>query len=135
MKKILFIEDDPTVLKVLQSRLARENIAVIVAIDSDEGIRKAQTEHPDLVVLDIVMKGKSGLDVLSAIRREIKGGDKMSVVVFTTDDRKETREKSEALGVDDYLLKGMVSLEEVTMRIKNILEATSSHHDTEKRTS
>jgi DNA-binding response OmpR family regulator len=121
MKKILFIEDDPIILKVFQSRLAEEHLDIIVAIDSDEGLRKAKTEHPDLIVLDIFMGEKSGLDTLAALRAEEKSGARIPVIILSTDDREETRKKAEELGIEDYFVKGLVSLREIVARIQEIL--------------
>ncbi len=121
MKKILFIEDDPIILKVFQSRLAEEHLDIIVAIDSDEGLRKVKTEHPDLIVLDIFMGEKSGLDTLAALRAEEKSGARIPVIILSTDDREETRKKAEELGIEDYFVKGLVSLREIVARIQEIL--------------
>ncbi|MEK7480532.1 MAG: response regulator [Patescibacteria group bacterium] len=121
MKKILFIEDDPIILKVFQSRLAEEHLDIIVAIDSDEGLRKAKTEHPDLIVLDIFMGEKSGLDTFAALRAEEKSGARIPVIILSTDDREETRKKAEELGIEDYFVKGLVSLREIVARIQEIL--------------
>ena len=105
MKKILIIEDDPTMLKILQSRLLEENVEVLIAVDPDEGIRKAEEEGPDLTVLDVIMQGKSGMEVLEELRSKNKTKN-IPVVVFTIIDQEEVRKKMLELGATDFIIKG-----------------------------
>lgn len=60
MKKILIVDDDPVVVALAKSRLEAKNFQVILAADGDEGITKAQSENPDLIVMDIMMPKMDG---------------------------------------------------------------------------
>ena len=60
-KKILLIDDEPNVLKVLKSRLESENYSVITASDGKEGLEKAKAEKPDLIILDVIMPIKTAI--------------------------------------------------------------------------
>ena len=119
-RKILIIEDDPTMLKILQSRLLEEGVEVLIAVDPDEGIRKAKEEAPDLVVLDVITQGKSGVEVLE----ELKSKDKtknIPVIVFTITEEEKIRKKMFELGATDFIIKGVVPLEEVVKRLMDIV--------------
>ncbi len=125
MKKILFIEDDPAMLKLLQSRFGEEDIQLSVAVEPEEGIRKVTEELPDLVVLDLLLPGKSGLEVLRQIRAipKIKN---TAVLVLTIVNEKEIMQEAQKLGVVDYIVKGTVSLEELENKVKSVLLSLSS---------
>ncbi len=67
MKKILIVEDDPIILKIYQSKFKLSGFEVISALDGEEGIEKAQKEHPDFIILDLMMPKVSGVDVLKKL--------------------------------------------------------------------
>ena len=115
MKKILIIEDDPTTLKILQSRLL-DGAEVSISVDPEEGVRRAEEEQPDLLVLDVIMQGKSGEEVLEELKKNEKTKD-IPVIVFTNFDDEEMEQKMRKLGVVDYIVKGMIPLDEVVERI------------------
>lgn len=67
-KKILVVDDSPTALLWQQMLLRNEPFEIITATDGDEGVRVAQAEHPDLVLLDVVMPRMNGFDACRAMR-------------------------------------------------------------------
>ena len=69
-KKILIADDEPDILEVIQYNLVREGYEVITAKDGDEAIRKAKSTHPDLIILDIMMPKKSGVEVCEILRTQ-----------------------------------------------------------------
>jgi DNA-binding response OmpR family regulator len=68
MTRILIADDDPAVIDVLQANLEAEGYSVLVAHDGDEACEIIRTQAPDLAVLDVMMPGRDGLDVLAEIR-------------------------------------------------------------------
>jgi len=62
-KKLLIVEDEPVLNKALQDFMTAEGFEVVTAIDGEEGIRKAQSEMPDLILLDIILPKKDGYEV------------------------------------------------------------------------
>jgi len=70
MKKILVIDDEPDVVDYLSTFLSDEGFEVAVASDGKEGLKKARTESPDLITLDITMPGMSGIEVFTSLRRD-----------------------------------------------------------------
>jgi two-component system, OmpR family, response regulator len=118
--KILVIEDDLTLNKSLSEFLSAEGFEVLVAMDGEEGIRKAKSELPDLVLLDIIMPKKDGYEVI----REMKADSKMKnipVILLTNLGGINDVEKALELGATTYLVKADYKLEEITQRIKSVL--------------
>lgn len=120
-KKILIIEEDTTLLKILQSSSLGEQVEFLLAIDSEEGINKAVEEKPDLIIIDSVTREKSGPEVLGAIRGNPAIKD-TPVIVFATTDNAKIKEEMVKLGVADYIVKGTIHLREVIQRILSVVE-------------
>ena len=70
MKKILIIEDDQVVANVYRNKLAVEGYATEVTLDGETGLKMVRSLKPDLVLLDLMLPGISGVDVIKAIRSE-----------------------------------------------------------------
>jgi CheY-like chemotaxis protein len=68
-RKILMVDDEPDVRMLLKARLASNGFQVLEAADGSSGIRIAETEHPDLILLDIRMPGIDGIEVYAALRQ------------------------------------------------------------------
>ena len=119
-KRVLVIEEDPTLLKILQSSFPQKQVEFLLAIDPDEGIGKAVEEKPDLVILDVVTRDRSGPEILRAIRSNPAAKD-IPVLVFATTDDAKVKEEMVKLGVADYIIKGTVPLREVVRRIMDAM--------------
>lgn len=119
-KKILIIEDDLVLQKSLNEYLCSEGFEIVCASDGEEGAQKAVTEKPDLILLDIVLPKKDGYEVL----QEVKANPEIShipVVLLTNLDGITDVEKALELGATTYLVKADYKLEEVTEKVKEIL--------------
>jgi len=80
--RILLVDDEPDIRAVYGEMLRREGYDVITAENAEEALYKISTEQVDLVILDIKMKGKSGLEVLESLEKEKKKKD-IPVILFT----------------------------------------------------
>ncbi len=100
-KSILVIDDDPNMLKLVEITLEREGYDVILAIDGGVGINLLKETKPDLVLLDIMMSGIDGYEVLERIRRE----SNVPVIMMTAVRDVDSAVKSLGLGADDYVRK------------------------------
>jgi CheY-like chemotaxis protein len=69
-KKILMVDDEPEILKVISTRLTSKGYEVISAADGDEGIKKARQQKPDLIIMDIMMPNMSGGDAVRLLRAD-----------------------------------------------------------------
>jgi two-component system, OmpR family, alkaline phosphatase synthesis response regulator PhoP len=103
-KKILIADDEPDILEILSFNLKGEGYEVITAKNGDEAIEKAKTFKPDLIILDMMMPGKNGMEVCNILRTQtIFAG---TLIVFLTAINDENTEiKSLENGADDYLTK------------------------------
>jgi DNA-binding response OmpR family regulator len=121
MKKILVIEDDAAILKGLEESLRLESYNVISCGDGEEGYKKAKKEKVDLIMLDIILPNKSGIDICRDLRR-----DKIETPILMLTSKKEEVDKVLGLeiGADDYVTKPF-SIRELHARIKALLRRST----------
>lgn len=119
-KKLLIIEDDLVLQKALCDYLVTENFEIKCAEDGEVGIRMALTEKPDLILLDIVLPKKDGYAVLQEVRADERARH-IPIVLLTNLGSIADVEKALELGATTYLVKADYRLEEVTAKIKEIL--------------
>ena len=100
--RILVIEDDPTVGQYVKRGLEEHRWAVDLMTDGEEGERRASSEAYDLIVLDMRLPGKSGLDVLQSLRAK---GFERPVLVLTAQDAVDAKVATLRAGADDYVTK------------------------------
>ncbi len=104
VKKILIADDEPDILEIIQFNLIAEGYEVITAKNGDEAIEQAKKHLPDLIILDVMMPGKNGLDACSILR--MQPAFKETLIVFLSalsDEGTEIRGLES--GADDYLTK------------------------------
>ena len=112
--RILVIEDDPTVGPYVKRGLEEHRWAVDLATDGEEGERRASSEAYDLIVLDMRLPGKSGLDVLQSLRAK---GFERPVLVLTAQDAVDAKVVTLRAGADDYVTKPF-AFEELLARVE-----------------
>ena len=115
-KKILVVEDETAIARVLQAYLTKAGYQVETAFDGDEAIRQFTTIQPDLVLLDLMLPGRDGWSILQEIRRR----SSCPVIILTA--LGQTKEKLAGLnrGADDYITKPF-NAEEVVARVNAVL--------------
>ena len=114
--RVLIIEDDPTVAEVVGRYLQREGYAVGVESDGAAGLARALAEPPDLVVLDLMLPGLSGLEVCRRLREQAP----VPVIMLTARSGEVDRVTGLEIGADDYVAKPF-SPRELTARVKAVL--------------
>ena len=114
--KILVIDDEPSILNLITSYLRAEGFDYRTAADGPAGLRVAQTYQPDLIVLDIMLPGMDGIDLLSHLRRE----SDVYVILLTAKTEETDKIVGLSVGADDYLTKPF-SPRELIARIKAAL--------------
>lgn len=103
-KKILVIDDEPLVVEVLKIRLKMNNYEVITASDGTEGIERAVTEKPDLIILDVVMPGLDGYQVCQKLKEDTNTKT-IPVIMLTALGQSPGRKKGYSSGAQDYIFK------------------------------
>lgn len=119
-KKILLVEDDTALAAVYRSRLELEGFEIYEVNNGEEALAAALKFHPDLILLDAMMPKISGFDVLDILRNTPETAN-IRVIMLTALSQPKDRERAEALGVDDYLVKSQVVIGDVVDRIKHHL--------------
>lgn len=121
-KKILIVEDEKTSLKALVEFLEGEGIfSLFVAKDGQEALEKALKEHPDLILLDIILPSMDGLTMLRELRKDAWGKN-VSVIILTNLKNLETILAARENGVSRYLVKTEWSLDGILKEIKEELK-------------
>jgi two-component system alkaline phosphatase synthesis response regulator PhoP len=115
-KHILIVDDEEHLAEALAHNLQFEGYSTTVAHDGEEGLRLAQTMHPDLIILDIMMPKLDGLEVCRRLRA---GGDRTTILFLTAKSSDADRLLGLKVGADDYLAKPFL-LEELILRIQGI---------------
>jgi DNA-binding response OmpR family regulator len=118
--KILIIEDEINIARVIQLYLEQANYTVLVATDGVAGLELHAREHPDLVILDLMLPALDGMEVC----RRIRAWANTPILMLTARQGEEDRIAGLELGADDYLVKPF-SPREVVSRVKAILRRTA----------
>src|SRR5215469_8156819 len=119
--RILVVEDEPKVARALEEGLGSESYQVAVAHTGNEGFFKASSEPFDLMVLDVMLPDRSGLEVLSTMRHR---GIELPVLLLTAKDAVEDRVLGLDAGADDYLVKPF-AFPELSARVRALLRRGS----------
>jgi len=114
---VLVVEDDPTIAEVLLAYLGREDLQVHWAGDGNEALEQWRRLCPDVVVLDVMLPGLSGLEVL---RRRRQSGDTAAVLILSARGEEQDRLVGLETGADDYVVKPF-SPREVVLRVHALL--------------
>jgi len=121
MKKILFIEDEPTLQKTVGEVLSQEGFEVLEALDGESGIAMAKRERPDLVLLDLILPKKNGFEVLEELKKDPETAN-IKIIVLTNLEGSEEVERALELGATNYLVKANYELEEIVAKVKELLK-------------
>lgn len=124
---ILVVEDDNSVRDGLVMNLQLQGYKVLSACDGDEGMQKAFDSKPDLILLDIMLPGWSGLDILAELREQSKN---VPVLLLSARDRMEHKIEGLELGADDYVTKPF-ELPELLARIEALLRRHRGYSKTD----
>ncbi len=116
MTKILVIDDEPTIVNLVQAYLKPEGYEVFTATDGPSGLKAARAFKPDLVVLDVMLPGMDGLELLSRLRRE----SQVYVILLTARTEETDKIVGLSVGADDYVTKPF-SPRELVARVKAAL--------------
>ncbi|KIL42862.1 PhoP family transcriptional regulator [Jeotgalibacillus alimentarius] len=112
-KKILVVDDEKPIADILQFNLKKEGYEVHCAYDGDEALEKVEEVKPDLILLDIMLPGRDGMEVC----REVRKNYEMPIIMLTAKDSEIDKVLGLELGADDYVTKPF-STRELVARVK-----------------
>jgi two-component system alkaline phosphatase synthesis response regulator PhoP len=118
-EKILIVEDEKDIIKMLEYNLKKEGFKVIDARDGEDALDLAVREYPDLILLDLMLPGIDGLDVCKTLKKESKTSS-IPIIMLTAKSQESDKVVGLELGADDYITKPF-SPRELIARIKAVL--------------
>ena len=118
-KKILVIEDDPATSRLVDYSLRHEGYQVITSSNGLDGIRKAHSESPDLVILDVMLPGMDGFEICHRLRGEADTA-KLPILMFSAKAQEIDRDTGIKVGADDYLTKPSAPAD-IVSRVEKLL--------------
>lgn len=119
-KRILIVDDEPTIIEMVQIRLEVAGFDVLSAENGQEGLEKVRREKPDLVILDIMMPKMNGYQVCRELKKD-EATKKIPVILFSAKSQESDKFWGEECGADAYILKPY-EIEELLAKIHHLLK-------------
>ena len=113
-KTVLIVEDERPIVEILKFNLKREGYETLEALDGTEGLEKARTSDPDLILLDVMLPGMNGFEICSTLRDE---GHAVPIIMLTAREEESDKVFGLEAGADDYITKPF-SMRELLARVK-----------------
>jgi len=120
-KKILIIEDDKFLRELISQKLIAKGYEIIEAENGEKGIKMTEKEKPDLILLDLILPGIDGFEVLEKIKNDLKLSQ-IPVVILSNLGQKDDIERGLKMGAVDYLIKAHFTPGEIVEKIKTALK-------------
>ena len=118
--KVLMIEDDKFLCELAKEQFTKEGFQTICAMEGESGVHLAEKELPDIILLDILLPGLDGFEVLKHIRAN-PSLKKTRVIMLSNFAREEEREKARQLGADLFLTKAEYTLDKIVGVMREVL--------------
>lgn len=116
-KKILIVEDEPTLFEALEVKLKEEGFEILMARDGQEGLEMSLRLKPDLLLVDILMPIMDGITMINKVRED-DWGKTVPIIILTNFSDEEKQRQAKAVEVEDYLVKSDWRLTDVVDRVK-----------------
>ncbi|KAF5056290.1 response regulator [Oscillibacter ruminantium] len=120
-KTVLIVEDEKNIVDILGFNLQREGYTTLEAYDGEDGLKKAQEEKPDLILLDVMLPKMNGFDVCRALR---ESHNHVPVVILTAREEETDKVLGLEIGADDYITKPF-SMRELVARVRANIRRTA----------
>ena len=118
--KVLVVDDEPNIVQTLKDRLEMNDYQVGVAHNGQDGLKIAQEQAPDVILLDVIMPVMDGHEMLEKLRQQDWGKD-ISVIMLTARSQAQDIARARACGIEDYIIKPF-DLSELLEKIEHIVE-------------
>ena len=120
-KKILIVEDDKFLRELIAQKLIKEGYDIAEAVDGEKGIKAVGNEKPDLVLLDLILPGIDGFDVLAKMKEDPKMAQ-VPVIILSNLGQKDDIERGLKMGAVDYMIKAHFTPAEIIEKVKTVLK-------------
>lgn len=120
-KKIMWVEDDKFLSDILAKKLSTQSSELVNVADGSEAIDTINRVKPDIILLDILLPGKNGFEILEEVKKN-PDTKNIPIILLSNLGQKEDIEKGKRLGAEKFLVKATVSLDEIVDEIKNVLK-------------
>ena len=120
-KTVLIVEDDRFLRDLIQQKLTKEGFKTIAAVDGEEGLKSATEQKPHLILLDLILPGIDGFEVL----RKIKGDASTSgipIIVLSNLGQKEDMDRALKAGAEDFMVKAHFTPTEIIAKVRGVLK-------------
>ena len=114
--KVLLVDDEPTILETVETKLRKEGYSVFTAATAEDGMRLYRQAKPDLLILDVMLPQRSGFDLCKAVRKD----STVPIIFLTARASEGDRVSGFEIGADDYVVKPF-NLAELAARVKALL--------------
>ncbi|QQG42965.1 MAG: response regulator [Candidatus Giovannonibacteria bacterium] len=119
--KILAVEDDKFLRDLIVQKLRKEGFATFEAIDGEEGLKMAKEHRPDLILLDLILPGMDGFEVLRRMKSD-QNTSSIPIIVLSNLGQKEDMDRAVSGGAEDFMVKAHFTPGEIISKIKVILK-------------
>jgi DNA-binding response OmpR family regulator len=119
-KKIMWVEDDLLLSDMIARKCSINECALLHATDATQAFDILSKEKPDIIILDILLPGKNGFEILDEIKKNEATKD-IPVVILSNFGQKEEIEKGLGLGAEKYLVKATLTLDEILTQVNDVL--------------
>ena len=122
--RILLVDDEPSIVKMVGKRLEVEGFEVLLAMDGQDGLKKAQTESPELIILDLMLPKVNGYEVCTMLKQDSRF-QKIPVIMFSAKAQEKDEQLGLSCGADAYIRKPFKA-QELLDQIKKLLNSSTA---------
>lgn len=123
-KTVLLVEDDQFLSALLNNRLVREGFEVLLAKDTDEALTALKNKTPQLILMDIILPGKSGFEAIELIKQD-PAASSVPVMIISNLGQEADIAKGKQLGVVEYFVKAQTPIDDLVGKIREFLGSSS----------
>ena len=120
-KKILWVEDDKLIGNILEKKLLNSGFNLYHATEGNDALKYLDGNIPDVIILDLLLPGMSGFDILQKIRTDMRL-KKIPVIILSNFNKPSDIEKAKILGAQKYLVKAAISLDQIVEEVKELIK-------------
>ncbi len=119
-KKVMIIDDDKFLSSLIKARLEKEGLVVLQSFDGEKAVEMLRTEHPNLIILDLIMPKVNGFEVLQtiSITPQLEG---VPIIIVSNLAQDSDVQKAKELGAKEYFVKVKISIDELLQKIRALL--------------